>query len=247
VPAGSDTLYNFLTQIAAFLEMECVHLLGLLRQRMLRDFTAVLWHEVLDAHCLGILFRRRYRARGLDGCRRLLLVPGWAVNSNPVRARGRNCRHHELAILNMREAMMRRLHSAPCRYVRRSGPLQTERKGLIGHVLEGHIVGNDVVVQMLVDHAAGFGRRVEQEVIRKAQDVSVGKNTSLGIEEEGVDPISGFHLLHMIGGHRVQEARPIFAGDPNSSAIREIEQRSAARERVVSCRRIVSHLSPLWL
>ena len=95
--ARTDALHNLLPQIAAFLEMQRVHLLRFLRQSVLRDVAAVPRNEVLDAHCLGICCRSGDGARAFDRCGGLIFAPGRAVDANAMRACGRNGRHQKLA------------------------------------------------------------------------------------------------------------------------------------------------------
>src|SRR5579863_7048712 len=117
----------------------------------------------------------------------------------------------------MRKPVMRRLHSAPGGCIGRLWPLEAERKRLFRDVFEDDIVGNNVVVQMLVDHLTGFRRGVDKKVVLEAKDVRVGQNASLRIEEENVYSVTGLHLLHVIRGHSVQEASAIFARNPDPS------------------------------
>ncbi len=120
----------------------------------------------------------------------------------------------------MRKPVMRGLHATSRGGIRRLWAFQTERKGLFRDVFQGHVVGNDVVVQMVIERLAGFRRRVQKKVIFEAKHEGVGQNAPMGVQEEDIDSVAGLHLLHMIGGHGVEEARAILARDSNPSATR---------------------------
>ena len=137
--------------------------------------------------------------------------------------------------------MVRRRQAGPRHRLRRFRPLQTETEGLLRNVFERDVVGNNsIVIDVLVQFMARLRFRVEQKVIFEAQNVNArrSENASLRIEEERVNAVARLHLLHMIRGHGMQQARAVFAGHANSPAARKIEQSRSVCQCIVSGRHI---------
>ena len=89
---------------------------------------------------------------------------------------------------------------------------------LSGPILQGHVVGDDVAVQMLVDFGPRLRLRVQQEMILEAEQVHVRQDAALGAQEKGVTSLARLQRFHLVGGHRVQQPRAIFAASANLPA-----------------------------
>ena len=90
-------------------------------------------------------------------------------------------------------------------------------------VLERHVVGDDVFVQVAVDQFASFGLGIQQETVIEAEQVDVGQYVALRIQEKGVASHAGLKLLHVVGGHGMQQAGAIRSGRVNAPARRKIQ------------------------
>lgn len=67
-----------------------------------------------------------------------------------------------------------------------------------------------------------------------AQHVRIRQNSSPIRQEESVTPRSRSELLHMIRGHRVQEARAILTRHPDFAAAGKIQPRRTVAKLVIS-------------
>ncbi len=228
--ARTNALHNFLPEVAAFLEMQSVHLLGFLRERVLGNLAAVPRHEVLYSDCLRVFRRGRDGARAFHRRDGLIFTLDGAVDANAMRACCRNGCDEEIAAFHVREAMMRRGEPALRRDFGCLRALKSQRKRFVRDVCERHIVGDDVAIQMLENRPPRFRIGVEKEVIFETKQDRIGQNASLGVQEKYIDPVARLHLLHMVRGHGVQQARSVFAGYADSAAPGEIEQARALQK-----------------
>ena len=112
--------------------------------------------------------------------------------------------------------------------------LNPERKRLVRDVLERDVVRNNVALNMLEDASPGYRFRVEQEMILETKDVAIGEYAALCIQEKRVEAVAGFHFLHMIGRHGMQQTRPVFTRNPDPAAVRYIDQTCSVPECVVA-------------
>jgi hypothetical protein len=121
------------------------------------------------------------------------------------------------------------------RYLRRRRTFEPERKCLVGDVFEGHVVGDDVVVQMFVGQRLRDSGPVSRRKWSSKQNTyASARMRPCALRKESVDSVARLHLLHVIGGHGVEQARAVFAGHPNPAAARKIEQRRGIHESFVA-------------
>ena len=59
--------------------------------------------------------------------------------------------------------------------------------------------------------APGLGLRVEKEMVGPAKQIDVAENTALRAQKVGIAARAGSKLLDVVGGHRMQQARAVFA------------------------------------
>jgi len=69
----------------------------------------------------------------------------------------------------------------------------------------------DLCRKPIRDYLARFGFDVQQKVIRPAKNVRIRENPSLVVQKKCIATAAGRELLDVIGGHGVQQARPILA------------------------------------
>ena len=93
----------------------------------------------------------------------------------------------------------------------------------LGDVLERDIVGDDVFVQVMEDALARFRLGIQQEPVFEAEQVHVGLDVPLRVQEEGVASGAGGKLLHMVGGHGVQQAGAVVPSRVDAPARGEVE------------------------
>jgi hypothetical protein len=100
--------------------------------------------------------------------------------------------------------------------------------------LEGDVVGDDVALQVLEATAPGLGLGIEQKVVVAAEQVEVGENAALRVEEKRIAAPARLELKHMIGKHGVEPAGAVLAGGAKAAAGGEVEPGSALAEGLVS-------------
>src|SRR5258705_9808937 len=93
---------------------------------------------------------------------------------------------------------------------------------------------------MLVELFAQLRLDVEQDAVRKDEDIGVGQDASLRGEKESVAALAGLELLYMVGGHGVQQAHAIFAGEKYLSPRGEIQVSCCFTKSSVTGSHIVS-------
>ena len=108
-------------------------------------------------------------------------------------------------------------------------PFDGERGDPVGLILQRDVVGDDVAIQMFVNFGPRLGLGVQQEVILEAQQIHVRQDAALGGQEEGVAALARLKRFHLVGGHRMQQPRPIFAARANLAAAGQIAATRHAR------------------
>src|SRR5579864_8260387 len=98
---------------------------------------------------------------------------------------------------------------------------------------------------MLVDFGPRLGLGVQEEMILEAEQVRIRQDTALSAQEEGVAALARLERFHLVGGHCVQQPRPVFATGANLAAAGQIEPRGALPQSRVSvrCYRSEEHTS----
>ncbi len=79
------------------------------------------------------------------------------------------------------------------------------------------------MIQVLVQLLTHLRLDIQQEMIGPAQDVGVGENTALVIQEEGVASGAGRKLLDVIRTHGVKQASAVLASEFDFAAGGEIQ------------------------
>ena len=179
---------------------------GLLRQRRVEDIFAVARLAVLQAHGARFIGRRVDRARGLQPrdpiglrfhrhedaeARRACLAHTLDDRSVPLRVRVFGIRYGRA---NGRE------HGGGLRAFHR------HRGHRLCDIFERDIVGDDVFVQVTEDALARLRFGIQQEPVFETEQVDIGLDVPLGVQEKGVASGARRKLLHMVGGHGVQQA-----------------------------------------
>jgi len=98
-------------------------------------------------------------------------------------------------------------------------------------VFQRHVIGDDVAVEMLEDLVMGFGLGIDEEVIGEAEEVGIGENFSLRVQKETCNglPLAG-EIVHVIGGHGVEQTGRVFTCHPNPATGAQIDQCSVFEE-----------------
>jgi hypothetical protein len=93
----------------------------------------------------------------------------------------------------------------------------------LGDVFQLHLVGDDVAADELVDLLAQLRLGIDQEMIGQAQQLQIGLDAALRVQEEGVAGVAGNHFLDFVAGDGVQQPRAIAPAGHNAAAPVEIQ------------------------
>ena len=228
--ARADALHDFLPQVAALGEVDAVQLAGFLRQVGVRDVLAVAGASLLDAH-------------GAPGIRaRLRVLPRRAMNSafraagtnrrKPGEAGGADARDHGVFPRRVRVIRLRHGRLKPGEHFRGARTFEAERGER--RFLERHLVRHDIPPHVLRHALARFRFGIEQKAVRQAEDVHIGLDAALRVEQEGVAAPAGRELLDVVAGEVVQEPDAVAAGGENLAPAGEIDPRGAVSQRFVT-------------
>ena len=102
------------------------------------------------------------------------------------------------------------------------------------HVLEFHLVGDDVAADVLVDFFAQAGVGVDQEMVGETEQVQVGLDAALRIEQEGVATVARRHFLDVVAGDGVQQSRAVASAGHDAAPRVEIQPGSGIAQCEVS-------------
>ena len=102
-----------------------------------------------------------------------------------------------------------------------------------GLIFQRDVVRNDVLVKMLENLPCRFRLGIKQKRLAQVVDIRVGEDAPLGIEKEGVQTMARLHVLDVVGGHRMQQACPVFTRDADLAARGEIHPGSAGSQGFV--------------
>ena len=79
-----------------------------------------------------------------------------------------------------------------------------------------------------------FGLGVEQEVVIEAENVGVGEDASLCVEEEGITALAGLQALNVIGRHGVEQTRTILTAHIDAAAGVQVDVCCVLSQRLVA-------------
>ncbi len=112
--------------------------------------------------------------------------------------------------------------------------LHRDGRDRVGCVLERDIVGDNEAVQVLVQRLARLGLHIQQKIIRAAQNIRVRQDAAFIIQEKRIAAGAWRKLLDVIGGHRVQQTRAIFAGKFDFAARGKVQPGGAISKSFVA-------------
>ena len=222
--SGTYPLYNLLAEVATLLEMHGVHELGLLNQVGLAEVYAETGLALGDADGVGL---GRCQLGGSGEEERLADDGGVeGGDENPVAGLAgvaglddESAGPGERVELGGGEGDFGGREK-----LGRVGALDGQGGPLVGLVGESHVVGDDELVEMGEDEAAAGGLDVEEEGVRGCEDVDVGEDAAVGVQEERIAALAGGELLDMICGHGVEEALAILAAGADAAAVFELKE-----------------------
>jgi hypothetical protein len=90
-----------------------------------------------------------------------------------------------------------------------------------------HLIGNDVAADVLVDLLAQAGVGVDEETIGQTEQVEVGLDAPLRVEQESVASVAGDHFFDFVAADGVQQAGAVAAARHDASPRIEIQPGSA--------------------
>ena len=110
-----------------------------------------------------------------------------------------------------------------------AGPRAFEARQVVSAVMSSSVTSSAMMNRSRCskEGLARLGLGVEKEVVFEAEDVRVGLDAALGVEEESVEAFAGLQLLHVIRGHGVEQAGAVFAGNADAAAGREVDDARA--------------------
>src|ERR1039458_7133804 len=92
----------------------------------------------------------------------------------------------------------------------RSG--QAERGEFVADVGDLNIVGDDVAIEELQYFVSLSAFRIYQQRVSTLEDVEVGLNAALRVEQERIDAVAGRKIANIVRDHAVQPADAVAAG-----------------------------------
>jgi hypothetical protein len=109
-----------------------------------------------------------------------------------------------------------------------------QHRGGFARVFQRHVVGDDVLPDVLKQLAACFRFSVDEQSLVETKDIRIGLNAALRAQKERIAALARCELLDVIGRDGVQEARAILAGNEDHTAAAQIEPGRAGAQSVVA-------------
>ncbi len=91
-------------------------------------------------------------------------------------------------------------------------PAQAERGEFVADVGDLNIVGDDVVIEQLQYFVSLPAFRIHQQRVSALEDVEVGLNVSLRVQQESIDAVARGKIANVVRDHAVQPADAVAAG-----------------------------------
>jgi hypothetical protein len=103
-----------------------------------------------------------------------------------------------------------------------------------GGVVQRHIVGDDVLIDVNAQFLPRLRLGIDEKAVRQAEQVGIGLNFALRVEEEGVAPFARLEPLDMVRADGVQQSGAILARSQNFAAPGEIRPRGRIVQSLVA-------------
>lgn len=221
---GAHPLDDLLSQVASLAEVKGVHLPGLVRDLRLSEIDPVDRPSVFEPHGFDGLVAGVFEIVEAER-------PGREIEAEAGQAGARDA--GDVPVAEAADGIGAAAEADLGEEIRGAWTFLGHGQHAVREILEGDIVGDDVLVDVLVELCPGGAFGVDQDAVFEHENVGVGEYAALGIEEEGIRALTWGELLDVVRAHGMHQAHTILAGEPDQAAV-EREVRGARSECFVS-------------